>query len=505
MADSRPWALPPPPADQSWSTTLSPLYVEVEASSRAATPSKAPASSRPATPLRAAATPLRGPATPSRGPLTPRVSSEAVEWPQKEASLSKVASDLKVAEAAQARLMRVIEEVSQELTQRIVGHEAVLTELQRRCAEDAARHDAVSAELARLRGAGGEADSRLARHEAELASLRHLPADTSRQQHQHQQVAAQLQRHEAALLAWKQELQGEAAQREAKLAELQQRLLEQLREQLAAQLTHQLERHEAAVASSQQQLRGEAAQRSAELQEVRQVQQRLQAQLAAQFERHEQAIAAGQQRLHGDLQRRDAELAELQRAAQRFANTAIEKIQGGQDVVAKLTQLEAAIAELHRRDAEQRRRRAAQLEGEAARSAARGQDRAWDASSSSAGSHQHQLSTVDSVFAGAPLYDLRQFSSHARLWEEVAELRQGSSTFGMRMAACERDIGELRREVVGLMGGGPRLVRDAGRSSEPAALPSESGAGHVAVRTLVADPAAAVQPPASGPGPRRTS
>jgi hypothetical protein len=240
--------------------------------------------------------------------------------------------DLRATEAAQARLTRVIEEVSQELTQRITSHERLLGELQRRFAEDALRHDAVGAELARLRNAGGEADCRLARHEAELATLRHLPADTSLHQQQMRHVGAQLERQEAKMLSWSQQLQEDAVQRDARYADLPQRLHLQLREQLVSHVEAHLTHQEAAATNSQNQLRDEAARLGAELRELHTLQQQMQAQLEARFERQEAAISAGQLQLRGDLRKRDAELQEVQEAVQRFASTANDRLQGGRSL-----------------------------------------------------------------------------------------------------------------------------------------------------------------------------
>mmetsp|Transcript_111588 Transcript_111588/g.221821 ORF Transcript_111588/g.221821 Transcript_111588/m.221821 type:complete len:600 (-) Transcript_111588:80-1879(-) len=350
---------PPPPGDQA------------DSSRCLATPRRCTRSSGPQGP----ATPVRAATPPSRG----AGSSELADGWSHAGSCSATCvrmQDLRATEAAQARLTRVIEEVSQELTQRITSHERLLGELQRRFAEDAVRHDAVGAELARLRSAGGEADSRLARHEAELANLRHLPADTSLHQQQMRHVAAQLDRQEAKLLAWREQLQEDAVQREARYADLPQRLHMQLREQLVSHIEAQLTRQEAAVATSQNQLRDEAVRLGTELRELHALQQKMQVQLEARFERQEATINAGQQQLRGDLRKRDAEVQEVQEAVQRFTSIANDRLQGGgQDVAAKLVQLEWDISDLQRREADRRRQRIAQLECDVGRSGARSLER----------------------------------------------------------------------------------------------------------------------------------
>jgi len=418
---------PPPPGDQADSTRC------------LATPRRCARSSGP---QQGPATPVRAATPPSRG----AGGSELADGWSHAGSCSATCvriQDLRATEAAQARLTRVIEEVSQELTQRITSHERLLGELQRRFAEDAVRHDAVGAELVRLRNAGGEADNRLARHEAELASLRHLPADTSLHQQQMRHVAAQLERQEAKLLAWREQLQEDAVQREARYADLPQRLHLQLREQLASHIEAQLTRQEATVATSQTQLREEAARLGAELKELHALQQRMQAQLEARFERQEASISAGQQQLRGDLRKRDAELQEVQETVQRFASSASDRPQsGGQDVAAKLVQLEWDISDLQRREADRRRQRIAQLECDVGRSGARSLERKTQAEPAlPSQAEPHALHTAASG-------------------------------------------------------------REASAPPAPSAAGTSAGSnGHVAVRTLVADPS---RPPApsSLPGPR---
>lgn len=99
-----------------------------------------------------------------------------------------VARDVRALADAQARLVRVIEEVSQELSQRLVGHDARLSELQqglsesitgqanfrgefqRSQAEEAARQGSFNSEILRLRTADNEMAARLARLEAKHAA-----------------------------------------------------------------------------------------------------------------------------------------------------------------------------------------------------------------------------------------------------------------------------------------------------------------------------------------------
>merc|ERR1719188_2114357 len=58
--------------------------------------------------------------------------------------------DMRALGDSQTRLFRVIEEVSQELTQRLGAHEAAIGELRRAGAEGAARRDASAAEVRAL-------------------------------------------------------------------------------------------------------------------------------------------------------------------------------------------------------------------------------------------------------------------------------------------------------------------------------------------------------------------
>eukprot|EP00930_Biecheleria_cincta_P031906 TRINITY_DN22124_c0_g1_i2.p1 TRINITY_DN22124_c0_g1~~TRINITY_DN22124_c0_g1_i2.p1 ORF type:complete len:1005 (+),score=281.14 TRINITY_DN22124_c0_g1_i2:97-3015(+) len=119
--------------------------------------------------------------------IAPRGACEALSVVSTPASTG-VARDVRALADAQARLVRVIEEVSQELSQRLAGHDAILSELQqglsesvtgqanfrgefqRSQAEEAARQGSFNSEILRLRSADNEMAARLAQLEAKHAA-----------------------------------------------------------------------------------------------------------------------------------------------------------------------------------------------------------------------------------------------------------------------------------------------------------------------------------------------
>ncbi|CAK0868887.1 unnamed protein product, partial [Prorocentrum cordatum] len=409
---------------------------------------------------------------------------------------ARIERDMRALGDSQTRLFHVIEEVSQELTQRLGAHEAAIGELRRAGAEGAARRDASAAEaqamaqeVAGLRRrqseqAGGVdaavgrvaerlegAVGRLAEHEMQLQRmehrLRHVSAEQPAQLQQHelqlqrielrlQQVSAeqpaQQQQHELQLQRMEQRLQQVLAEQPAQLQQqLEQRMqqLEQRLQHLAMEQRQEMREAQLQLSSRMEGVRasgdaekvvhqGEALRLGASVAELQQQQQALQQQLAARDSQH----AAVAERLHAveasqaSAAARHAEELHARRGDLDGRVRALEQKRFGQDIDelrAKLAALGGDVVQLQRQDADRRQKRLALLKAEVARH----QD-IWDANNTT------QLSE--------PRRD------QSASGEELQELRRSTSDVASRVGRCESGLEELRQQVGllrGCAGGAP--------------------------------------------------
>ena len=121
-----------------------------------------------------------------RGNATSRSNSrrglEASTFPLNDRSSQNLARDVKAVADAQGRLVRVIEDVSQELSQRLAEHDQQFAEqsvshnslrdvVHKAKLEAIALHDSLAAEYLRLRGSDGDAASRITFFESKIAGI----------------------------------------------------------------------------------------------------------------------------------------------------------------------------------------------------------------------------------------------------------------------------------------------------------------------------------------------
>eukprot|EP00933_Yihiella_yeosuensis_P002578 TRINITY_DN10439_c0_g2_i1.p1 TRINITY_DN10439_c0_g2~~TRINITY_DN10439_c0_g2_i1.p1 ORF type:complete len:855 (+),score=173.10 TRINITY_DN10439_c0_g2_i1:54-2567(+) len=102
--------------------------------------------------------------------------SGATAYASNDAAVSAALRDVKAVADAQARLVRVIEEVSQELTSRLAGHDRVLADLRSTINDFATGHSSLSEEFSRLKD---EDSSRIAPMNAELIRLRNFDSEAA--------------------------------------------------------------------------------------------------------------------------------------------------------------------------------------------------------------------------------------------------------------------------------------------------------------------------------------
>ncbi|CAJ1340408.1 unnamed protein product [Effrenium voratum] len=362
-----------------------------------------------------------------------------------DAVLAATARDVKAVADAQSRLVRVIEDVSQELTQRLAVHDTRIQELQsalhevsssqqslhdtfnRVQVEETAWHSSLNAEYLRLRTSDGEYATRLQYLESKVAAVEKFHhARTGRWEElellpqKWQQLQLQEKEHTEAL-----------TRRVRLCEELQQHLPEQLSQQLSQQMSQQLsqqlneilqqqlEQHVQPQLQSQLQRSLEA--QDAQLRPLRELKPKMEQELQKseqKLQQLEKKLLSGQEALRAEAGRREQHLAELQGAAQRLAQTAMQRAQERHK--RRIARLEEDLATSPR------------LKEESQDSAARSQDSA---------SERRPLTESE-----APL--LRSLDElRVQFFTELSDVRSSAQHVELRVARCESDIIQLRAQV----------------------------------------------------------
>ncbi|CAJ1440517.1 unnamed protein product, partial [Effrenium voratum] len=289
-----------------------------------------------------------------------------------DAVLAATARDVKAVADAQSRLVRVIEDVSQELTQRLAVHDTRIQELQsalhevsssqqslhdtfnRVQVEETAWHSSLNAEYLRLRTSDGEYATRLQYLESKVAAVEKFHhARTGRWEElellpqKWQQLQLQEKEHTEAL-----------TRRVRLCEELQQHLPEQLSQQLSQQMSQQLsqqlneilqqqlEQHVQPQLQSQLQRSLEA--QDAQLRPLRELKPKMEQELQKseqKLQQLEKKLLSGQEALRAEAGRREQHLAELQGAAQRLAQTAMQRAQASSEQHAHVFSASSQLAQ----------------------------------------------------------------------------------------------------------------------------------------------------------------
>ena len=395
-------------------------------------------------------------ANPSRS--SSRRGLDAATFPLSDRSTHTLARDVKAVSDAQGRLVRVIEDVSQELSQHLAEHDKQLAEhslnhsslrdaLHKVQLEENAHHDSLAAEYLRLRSSDGDTSARLTFLESKVVGVekahgslnnrfaelehsvqRHLPARIHDMQVTHQKHLQDL--HQKVLHHVEEQrteffqLQGQTSARANSDALLSlQRQLEQQRKDLESRL--QALGPDAVVPPLQQHLEKTllqqlSAQLSSQLHQILQqqleqhVQPQLERQLEQQVQHHLQAHYAGMQELRDMCRAEAAHRKELASQLKQRLQEQDSNIGKGQEALRQ----EAAKREQHLADLQDAAQRLAQTAMQRAQASTEAHAHVFSASSTLA----NRLSVVEGELQSAQRQEKeRQQKRIARLEEDLAK------------------------------------------------------------------------------------
>lgn len=348
-------------------------------------------------------------------------------------SIFSLQRDVKGVADAQARLVRVIEDVSQELHQKLSQHDLLLEQLgekQRSLqetftqvqSEEVAWRQSLDAEYLRLRTSDGNVSTRMNFFESKLHQLEKIRSTSSN--------SSTLQRQ-------MEEFRGNLETLEARLSGL---LSQQLQTQLSEIVQQQLQNH--VQPQLQQQLQ-------AQLKEVQVVEvKRL---CEEQVKQVEQRLFSGQETLRQEAMKREQHLSDLQDAAQRLAQTAMQRAQASTQAHAQVFSASSSLAQrlqlvekelqsLQRQEKERHKRRIARLEEDLAGAAPLEEVRSVGSAVASPTSKLQNEASGDMVHR---IDELR-----VQLYTELSDARNVATQLGGRVSRCESDILELRMQVI---------------------------------------------------------
>jgi len=345
--------------------------------------------------------------------------------------------DVKGVADAQARLVRVIEDVSQELHQKLSQHDLLLEQLgekQRSLqetftqvqSEEVAWRQSLDAEYLRLRTSDGNVSTRMNFFESKLHQLEKIRSTSSNAQ------GSTLQRQ-------MEEFRGNLETLEARLSGL---LSQQLQTQLSEIVQQQLQNH--VQPQLQQQLQ-------AQLKEVQVVEvKRL---CEEQVKQVEQRLFSGQETLRQEAMKREQHLSDLQDAAQRLAQTAMQRAQASTQAHAQVFSASSSLAQrlqlvekelqsLQRQEKERHKRRIARLEEDLAGAAP-----LEEVSNGVVGSAvASPTSKLQNEASGDTVHRIDEL--RVQLYTELSDARNVATQLAGRVSRCESDILELRMQVI---------------------------------------------------------
>ncbi|CAK9014560.1 unnamed protein product [Durusdinium trenchii] len=353
---------------------------------------------------------------------------------------SALQRDVKGLGDAQARLVRVIEDISQELTQRLAKHDLQLEQLVEKQqslqetfrhlqTEEAAWRRSLEAEYLRLRTSDGNFATKLNFLESKIQQLEARPAGFAVEP---KPKASQQVEDWRPHLA---ELRGSFETLEARLS---QQLSQQLETQLSGIIQMQLQTH--VQPQLQQQLQSQLTQlqdipglRETELKHIFQ----------EQVKQLEQKVSDGQQTLRQEAAKREQHLSDLQDAAQRLAETAMHRAlnqaaQAAQafsssSVMQRLQLVENELQSLQRQEKERHKRRIARLEEDLAQSPMPSPLTSPALSKREVGNDGDVIHRIDEL--------------RVQLYAELSDARNVATQLGSRVSRCESEILDLRMQV----------------------------------------------------------
>ena len=351
-------------------------------------------------------------------------------------SIFSLQRDVKGVADAQARLVRVIEDVSQELHQKLSQHDLLLEQLgekQRSLqetftqvqSEEVAWRQSLDAEYLRLRTSDGNVSTRMNFFESKLHQLEKIRSTSSNAQ------GSTLQRQ-------MEEFRGNLETLEARLSGL---LSQQLQTQLSEIVQQQLQNH--VQPQLQQQLQ-------AQLKEVQVVEvKRL---CEEQVKQVEQRLFSGQETLRQEAMKREQHLSDLQDAAQRLAQTAMQRAQASTQAHAQVFSASSSLAQrlqlvekelqsLQRQEKERHKRRIARLEEDLAGAAP-----LEEVSHSVGSAVASPTSKLQNEASGDMVHRIDEL--RVQLYTELSDARNVATQLAGRVSRCESDILELRMQVI---------------------------------------------------------
>ncbi|CAE7659288.1 unnamed protein product [Symbiodinium sp. CCMP2456] len=346
-------------------------------------------------------------------------------------STQNLVRDVKAVADAQGRLVRVIEDVSQELSQRLAEHDRQLADhsvnqvslrdaLHKFQLEEVARHDSLAAEYLRLRTGDGDAAARLTFLESKVVGIDKVYASLNSK-------FAELEQAANALPARIQDVQ---VMHQKHLQDMYQKVLRNMEEQRAEFFQFQGQVSSRSHSDGLLSLQKQFEQRGKEL--ASQLRQRLREQ--------DGIIAEGQEALRQEAAKREQHLAELQDAAQRLAQTAMERAQASTEAHAhvfstssslanRLAVVEGELQSAQRQEKERQQKRIARLEEDLAKSP--------------------MLSPRDK--AGPNALDqstnlLRALDElRVQIFAELSDARKHAQHLSTRISRCEAGVAELQQ------------------------------------------------------------
>ncbi|CAE7655421.1 unnamed protein product [Symbiodinium pilosum] len=320
-------------------------------------------------------------ANPSRS--SSRRGLDAATFPLSDRSTHTLARDVKAVSDAQGRLVRVIEDVSQELSQHLAEHDKQLAEhslnhsslrdaLHKVQLEENAHHDSLAAEYLRLRSSDGDTSARLTFLESKVVGVEKAHGSLN---NRFAELEHSVQRHLPARIHDMQ------VTHQKHLQDLHQKVLHHVEEQRTE--FFQLQGQTSARANSDALL---SLQRQLE-QQRKDLESRLQAahrkelasQLKQRLQEQDSNIGKGQEALRQEAAKREQHLADLQDAAQRLAQTAMQRAQASTEAHAhvfsasstlanRLSVVEGELQSAQRQEKERQQKRIARLEEDLAKS-----------------------------------------------------------------------------------------------------------------------------------------